>query len=124
MRHGVELDRYRRAGAGNRILTVGRLVAKKGLDVLVRARVSAAVRDGSVRLADVGKLLVPGAEIAYGAVNEDYGCTIACFLVRERGPGNVDGPGVCECAGHQKPIFTDRPRCVKQDAWARGGWTR
>ena len=72
------------------------LVVRARLDVGIGSRVAAAVRDRAVGGADHRELLLPAAQIAGAAVDEDDGLALALLAVRKRGPVDRGGPDPLE----------------------------
>ena len=72
------------------------LVVRIRLDVLIGSRVAAAVGDRAVRRADRRELLLPAAQIAGAAVDEDDGLALALLAVRKRGSVDFGRPDPLE----------------------------
>ena len=81
------------------------LVVRAWLDVLVGPCVAAAVGDRAVGGTDRRELLLPGAQIAGAAVDEDDGLALALLAVRKRGSVDCCGPHPPERTGAHPAVL-------------------
>jgi hypothetical protein len=80
------------------------LVVRARLDVVVGPCVAAAVGDSAVGHSHRRELLLPGAQVAGAAVDEDNGLALALLTVRKRSPVDGGGPDAVERGGgHFQP---------------------
>jgi hypothetical protein len=91
-------------------------VRRLRVDVLVGTRVATAVRDGAVGAPDLGQVVVPGAQVAGAAVDEDDGLAFALLAVGEGGSVDVDSLYTFERIGFHLEFSSDSNRTRGQVA--------